>query len=49
MIYLFLRGVDAQNSEQGIYTTRPDVRLISEMDALFSGEETSEDYQETAQ
>ena len=49
VIYLFLRGVDAQNSEQGIYTTRPDVRLISEMDALFSGEEASEDYQETAQ
>ncbi|AUU92616.1 exodeoxyribonuclease V subunit beta [Enterobacteriaceae bacterium ENNIH3] len=38
VIYLFLRGVEADNSQQGIFTTRPDAALISQMDALFAGE-----------
>ena len=39
MIYLFLRGVDGEAGEQGIFTTRPDPALIMAMDALFAGEE----------
>lgn len=38
VIYLFLRGVEPGNPEQGIFTTRPDVALINQMDALFAGE-----------
>lgn len=38
VIYLFLRGVDRDVPGQGIFTTRPDVQLISQMDALFAGE-----------
>lgn len=38
VIYLFLRGVDAEVPGQGIFTTRPDAALISQMDALFAGE-----------
>lgn len=37
VIYLFLRGIDDAKPGQGIFTTRPDVRLIDEMDALFAG------------
>lgn len=37
VIYLFLRGVEAQNSQQGIFSTRPDAALIAQMDALFAG------------
>ncbi len=37
VIYLFLRGVDAQNPQQGIFTIRPDVELITQMDDLFAG------------
>ena len=37
VIYLFLRGVDNAAPGQGIFTTRPDVRLIDELDALFAG------------
>ncbi|WP_312691726.1 exodeoxyribonuclease V subunit beta [Kosakonia sp.] len=37
VIYLFLRGVDAQNPQQGIFATRPDAALIEQMDALFAG------------
>ena len=39
VIYLFLRGVDGEAGEQGIFTTRPDPALIMAMDALFAGEE----------
>ncbi|MBV7404159.1 exodeoxyribonuclease V subunit beta [Enterobacter sp. ENT03] len=38
VIYLFLRGVDRNVPGQGIFATRPDVQLISQMDALFAGE-----------
>jgi exodeoxyribonuclease V beta subunit len=38
VIYLFLRGVEPDNPQQGIFTTRPDAALISQMDALFAGE-----------
>ena len=38
VIYLFLRGVEPDNPEQGIYTTRPDAELVNKMDALFAGE-----------
>lgn len=38
VIYLFLRGVERDNPQQGIFTTRPDAALISQMDALFAGE-----------
>ncbi|SFT81705.1 DNA helicase/exodeoxyribonuclease V, beta subunit [Kosakonia arachidis] len=38
VIYLFLRGVEAQNPQQGIFTTRPDAALIEQMDTLFAGE-----------
>lgn len=37
VIYLFLRGVEAQNPWQGIFTTRPAAALITQMDALFAG------------
>ncbi|HKS34306.1 MAG TPA: exodeoxyribonuclease V subunit beta, partial [Enterobacteriaceae bacterium] len=37
VIYLFLRGIDNAAPGQGIFTTRPDVRLIDELDALFAG------------
>lgn len=37
VIYLFLRGVEAQKPQQGIFTTRPDVALIAQMDTLFAG------------
>jgi len=38
VLYLFLRGVDRDVPGQGIFATRPDVQLISQMDALFAGE-----------
>ena len=38
VIYLFLRGVEPGNPQQGIFTTRPDAALINQMDALFAGE-----------
>lgn len=37
VIYLFLRGIDNTAPGQGIFTTRPDVQLIDELDALFAG------------
>ncbi|SQA99694.1 Exodeoxyribonuclease V beta chain [Cedecea neteri] len=37
VIYLFLRGVEQGKPEQGIFSTRPDVRLVEAMDALFAG------------
>ena len=37
VIYLFLRGVDRENPQQGIYATRPDGELIALMDELFDG------------
>ena len=42
VIYLFLRGVEPGNPEQGIYTTRPDAELVDKMDALFAGESAEE-------
>lgn len=39
VVYLFLRGVDPAHPTQGIFTTRPDIRLINQMDALFAGQE----------
>ena len=39
VIYLFLRGVDGEAGQQGIFTTRPDPALITAMDALFAGED----------
>lgn len=38
VIYLFLRGVDGDAGQQGIFATRPDPALIAAMDALFAGE-----------
>lgn len=39
VIYLFLRGVDSKQPQQGIYTTRPAGELISRMDEMFAGVE----------
>ena len=38
VIYLFLRGMDGQSGEQGIFTTRPVQPLIDGLDALFAGD-----------
>ncbi|MBN6043034.1 exodeoxyribonuclease V subunit beta [Citrobacter sp. ku-bf4] len=37
VIYLFLRGVDNEQPQQGIYTTRPAGELIARMDEMFAG------------
>ncbi|MCP1629835.1 exodeoxyribonuclease V beta subunit [Citrobacter amalonaticus] len=37
VIYLFLRGVDSKQPQQGIYTTRPAGELIARMDEMFAG------------
>lgn len=37
VIYLFLRGVDSEQPQQGIYTTRPASELIARMDEMFAG------------
>lgn len=37
--YLFLRGVDGSQPENGIFTVRPDAEFIDELDALFSASE----------
>ncbi|MEG2225688.1 MAG: exodeoxyribonuclease V subunit beta [Citrobacter sp.] len=37
VIYLFLRGIDSENPQQGIYATRPDGELIALMDEMFVG------------
>lgn len=37
VIYLFLRGIDSENPQQGIYATRPDGALIALMDEMFAG------------
>jgi DNA helicase/exodeoxyribonuclease V, beta subunit (EC 3.1.11.5) len=37
VIYLFLRGVEGDDSSQGVFTTRPERALIDGLDALFSG------------
>ncbi|EOI1352566.1 exodeoxyribonuclease V subunit beta [Citrobacter amalonaticus] len=37
VIYLFLRGVDSTQPQQGIYTTRPAGELIARMDEMFAG------------
>jgi exodeoxyribonuclease V beta subunit len=39
VIYLFLRGVDAQHPGNGIFACRPELALVEGMDALFSGAE----------
>ncbi|MGA9619591.1 MAG: exodeoxyribonuclease V subunit beta, partial [Serratia proteamaculans] len=38
VIYLFLRGVDAQHPGNGIFACRPEAQLVEGMDLLFSGE-----------
>ncbi|QPS87034.1 exodeoxyribonuclease V subunit beta [Serratia plymuthica] len=44
VIYLFLRGVDAQHPGNGIFACRPAPQLVEGMDRLFSGEAiTAED------
>lgn len=42
VIYLFLRGIEVGNPEQGIFSVYPDAALIDGMDALFSGFEAQE-------
>ncbi|MEE7571401.1 exodeoxyribonuclease V subunit beta [Citrobacter werkmanii] len=42
VIYLFLRGVDGQDPQQGIYATRPDGEMIALMDEMFAGAELEE-------
>lgn len=42
VIYLFLRGVDGEDPQQGIYATRPDGELIALMDEMFAGAELEE-------
>ncbi|MBJ9239263.1 exodeoxyribonuclease V subunit beta [Citrobacter braakii] len=37
VIYLFLRGIDNEHPQQGIYATRPDGALIALMDEMFAG------------
>ncbi|RFU89190.1 MULTISPECIES: exodeoxyribonuclease V subunit beta [Citrobacter] len=37
VIYLFLRGVDSEQPQQGIYATRPDAELVTLMDEMFAG------------
>ena len=37
VIYLFLRGVDSEQPQQGIYATRPDAELVALMDEMFAG------------
>ena len=36
VIYLFLRGVDANDPQSGVFSTRPAVELIEKMDNLFA-------------
>ncbi|WON76013.1 exodeoxyribonuclease V subunit beta [Serratia sp. UGAL515B_01] len=38
VIYLFLRGVDAEHAGNGIFACRPEEALVDGMDRLFSGE-----------
>lgn len=38
VIYLFLRGVDAEHEGNGIFACRPEYALVEGMDRLFSGE-----------
>lgn len=38
VIYLFLRGMAGEAPERGVFMTRPDERLVEEMDALFAGQ-----------
>ncbi|EOG8150036.1 exodeoxyribonuclease V subunit beta [Citrobacter werkmanii] len=42
VIYLFLRGVDGEDPQLGIYATRPDGELIALMDEMFAGAELEE-------
>lgn len=37
VIYLFLRGVDAQHPGNGIFACRPEQKMVESMDLLFSG------------
>lgn len=39
--YLFLRGMSAESPNSGVYHLRPDWELISELDALFDGQQSS--------
>ena len=36
VIYLFLRGVDANDTHSGVFSTRPAAELIEKMDNLFA-------------
>lgn len=42
VIYLFLRGVDGERPQQGIFTTRPAAALINQLDDMFAGEMSEE-------
>ncbi|PVM23127.1 hypothetical protein C4802_25945, partial [Salmonella enterica subsp. enterica serovar Rubislaw] len=42
VIYLFLRGVDSERPQQGIFTTRPAAALINQLDDMFAGEMSEE-------
>lgn len=35
--YLFLRGIDVSNSENGVFYCRPNIALINALDCLFTG------------
>ncbi|EIC84253.1 exodeoxyribonuclease V subunit beta [Serratia sp. M24T3] len=39
VVYLFLRGVDSNKPDNGIFRRRPDEEFIHSMDALFKGEQ----------
>lgn len=41
VIYLFLRGIDADHPQQGVFCHRPDEALVSSLDQLFKGEAAS--------
>lgn len=38
VIYLFLRGVNSQETESGVHFDKPDYEVIKQLDALFRGE-----------
>lgn len=38
VIYLFLRGMDAEQAGTGVFICRPELALVNGMDQLFSGE-----------
>ncbi|HFZ8995507.1 TPA: exodeoxyribonuclease V subunit beta [Citrobacter freundii] len=42
VIYLFLRGVDSEFPQQGVFSTRPDGEMIALMDEMFAGKVVEE-------